>query len=79
MTSEDQHIEKKTLDDYWLHVKSACNPEDPFDLKANLEGDYGLLRKHRMKNSAKKAKKAEDINCQYSNFESPEITTISDI
>ena len=31
VTQENQHIEKKTLDDYWSFIKLALDPKNPFD------------------------------------------------
>ena len=31
LTGEDQHIEKKTLDDYYFHIKTGSDPRNPYD------------------------------------------------
>ena len=46
VTSENQHIEKKTLDDYWSYIKAAFDPKNPFDFKANKDKEYAVLRNH---------------------------------
>lgn len=46
ITCEDQHIEKKTLDDYYSYIKLSSDPKNPFDFVKFKEDDYGSLRKH---------------------------------
>ena len=46
ITQEDQHIERKTLDDYWRYFRDGTDPKNPFDFATNLNNDFSLLRKH---------------------------------
>ena len=46
ITLEDQHIEKKTLDDYYSYIKLSSDLKNPFDLFKNKDENYGVLRKH---------------------------------
>ena len=45
VTGENQHIEKKTLDDYYAFIKLAGDPSVKFDFTANKDKEYGVLRK----------------------------------
>ena len=46
VTQENQHIEKKTLDDYWSFIKLALDPKNPFDFEAYQDKEYSYLRNH---------------------------------
>jgi len=35
LTGEDQHIEKKTLDDYYAHIRAGNNSDHPYNFSAN--------------------------------------------
>ena len=37
ITGENQHIEKKTLDDYYGYIRAGTDPKMPFDFKVNKE------------------------------------------
>lgn len=34
-TGYDQHIEKKTLDDYYGYIRAGTDPKNPFDFLHN--------------------------------------------
>ena len=53
-TGEDQHIEKKTLDDYFSYIKAGIDPKNPFDFKKNKDKSLSLLRKHSQQNFLRK-------------------------
>ena len=46
MTGEDQHIEKKTLDDYYSHIKAGNDSLNPYNFTANEFEMVKHLRKH---------------------------------
>ena len=35
LTGEDQHIEKKTLDDYYAHIRAGNDAKNPYNFSAN--------------------------------------------
>lgn len=35
VTGEDQHIEKRTLDDHYYNILKGCDTENPFDYLMN--------------------------------------------
>ena len=46
ITHADQHIEKKTLDDYYKYIRLCSDPKCNFDLRRNKNKDVALMRKH---------------------------------
>ena len=46
LTGEDQHIEKKTLDDYYSHIKAGNDSSNPYDFSENELEMVKHLRKH---------------------------------
>ena len=46
LTGEDQHIEKKTLDDYYAHIRAGNDEKNPYNFSANQEELVKCLRKH---------------------------------
>ena len=46
VTGIDQHIEKKSLDGYYSHIKAANDPSNPFDFSRNKYEEWKLVRKH---------------------------------
>lgn len=46
LTGEDQHIEKKTLDDYYAHIRAGNNSDHPYNFSANQDELVKCLRKH---------------------------------
>ena len=46
LTGEDQHIEKKTLDDYYFHIKTGSDPRNPYNFSENELEMVKYLRKH---------------------------------
>ena len=46
MTGEDQHIEKKTLDDYYSHIKAGNDSSNPYNFSDNEFEMVKHLRKH---------------------------------
>ena len=50
LTGEDQHIEKKTLDDYYCYIKAGLDPENPFDFAKNKNNSLSSLRRHSQNN-----------------------------
>ena len=49
LTGADQHIEKKTLDDYYGYIRSAYEGQKPFDFHKNSHKNISALRKHCLK------------------------------
>ena len=49
LTGVDQHIEKKTLDDYYGYIRSAYEAERPFDFRKHSNKNISALRKHCLK------------------------------
>ena len=45
-TGNDQHIEKKTLDDYYGYIRAGADPKNPFDFFYNKDKNLSQLRKH---------------------------------
>ena len=46
ITGEDQHIERKTLDDYYDKIKWGDNTANPYDFNANQNQLTQHLRRH---------------------------------
>ena len=46
LTGDDQHIEKKTLDDYYAHIRAGTDSRNPYNFSANQEELVKCLRKH---------------------------------
>ena len=46
VTGENQHIEKKTLDDYYGYIRAGRDPRNRFDFKLNKDKNLSALRKH---------------------------------
>ena len=46
LTGESQHIEKKTLDDYYGYVKSGHSFTIPYEFNKNKDKPIKLLRSH---------------------------------
>lgn len=46
ITGEDQHIERKTLDDYYDKIKWGNDPNHPYDFSTHQEELMKHLRRH---------------------------------
>ena len=46
LTGEDQHIEKKTLDDYYAHIRTGNDAKNPYNFSANQDELVKCLRRH---------------------------------
>ena len=45
-TGENQHIEKKTLDDYYGYIRAGSDQKNPFDFVKNKDKNVSILRYH---------------------------------
>ena len=46
VTGQDQHIARKTLDDYYEKIKCGQHPVRPYDFKLNCDQPIKHLRRH---------------------------------
>ena len=77
MTGEDQHIEKKTLDDYYGYIRMGSGPGRPYNFHENREQLMKCLRQYCMqaKGGAEAAGKTKEVEKDREEFKG----TITDV
>ena len=63
ITGEDQHVEKKTLDDYYGYIRVGKDPRSLFEFSENKDGLIKQLRTHCIK-----VKQAQNMQSSSSNI-----------